>query len=163
MNRYAIHELKKVARTAARYAWIEAERPRMTGPARLTLIVRRGMKTDDDAMISGAKEIRDEIGKCLGYPSDRWIMQGPVRFECGRQWRGAKAHVEVWIEAMGDIDDDILRVSRAHREGQLLGITNRLVSTCDWLLSIEGCDLPAAFRERVQETHAALAAFVRAG
>jgi len=136
----------------------------MTGKIRLTLIVRRGLKMDDDGAISGCKAVRDQLAECLGYPSDapKWMNWGPVIYDCGHPWKGSRAHMEIWVDPVTELNDDVLRVSRAHREGQLLAIMNRLLSACDWLLALEGCDLPAAFRQRVVETHGEVARFVGA-
>lgn len=98
--------LMGLKRGSARFivaAYRVAGQPKMAPPVRLTLIVRRGRRIDDDTAISAMKWVRDSLATCLGYKSDgpNWMSMGEVRYECGKRWKDAP-QFELWIEPRGD-------------------------------------------------------------
>jgi hypothetical protein len=155
---------KQAMRTATEAAHAVAGRPRMSEPCVISITARRARRIDHDNLVAACKQAIDQAVHCIGLPNDgpAWVSLGTITQETGAVWRG-REQVEFLIEARSPaLDDAPLRVSRAHRESQVVGITNHLLAKCDALLALEEFDLPGFFRQAVLRAHADLAQFVGA-
>jgi hypothetical protein len=91
---------KKRHQAAALVAWLAAGRPRLRRKVRVSVIVRRGRKMDDDNIIGGLKAARDFLfggGRITPSDSPEWVEMGTVTQQTGIQWRD-RAHVVFVIE-----------------------------------------------------------------
>jgi hypothetical protein len=81
------------ARKAARKAWEEAGSPRLDGPVRVGLVVRRGRSMDLANIWGGVKPLIDGLFTDAVTPDDslKWVAElGGVRLEVARDFKGAE-------------------------------------------------------------------------
>lgn len=78
----------QAVRVAARYCWALAGEPRAAGKVRVSMVVRRGRKLDEDNAISGSKAVRDALfnGAVTPRDSQDWVTLGSIEFQCGKRW-----------------------------------------------------------------------------
>lgn len=90
----------RVSSQLARAAWVVAGSPRAPGKVRVTWIVRRARRCDDDNLIAALKQVRDGLFTAAITPDDspRWIGAVALVQECASCWSGRDAHVEVVVE-----------------------------------------------------------------
>ncbi len=101
-----------VAKQAALAAWTQAGCPKVNGPVRVSITVRRAKRLDTDNAISGCKPLIDGLfaeRRRKGYPvepglitpddSPEWLALGEVTQEIGPEWKG-REQVIVRIEEL---------------------------------------------------------------
>jgi len=94
-------QLIRASKEAALSGWTQAGCPAIAGQVRVSLIVRRGRRMDDDAAWEGTKWARDAlfVGRVTPDDSPRWVRLGGVEQETGARWRERPETVFV-IEAV---------------------------------------------------------------
>jgi hypothetical protein len=95
---------QRLAKIAARFAWLQAGSPMVEGAVTVSLIVRRGQSLDANAAWAGFKHVEDGLfcRRLNGWgvtPDDSfaWVRYGELRQEIGSDWKG-REEVEVIVE-----------------------------------------------------------------
>lgn len=93
-------KLKSDAWKAARWIWLEAGKPKSDVPIRVSYIVRRARRLDDDNAILGLKSARDALFNDAITPNDTpdWVLTAGLDQEIGPQWK-ARPETVVIVEA----------------------------------------------------------------
>lgn len=91
----------KMAREAARLAWLNAGSPTASGKVRLSVICRRARQMDTCNIVGGLKPLIDGVFVNGMTPDDtpKHLELGSVTQETNKRWKGAE-EVEFVIEQM---------------------------------------------------------------
>jgi Holliday junction resolvase RusA-like endonuclease len=95
------HRRNQAVKEAARFAWMQAGCPRVAGPVRVSMVVRRGRSIDVDNAITGTKAARDALF-CHAITEDdnpRFVTLGECRQEVGKAWK-ERPEVEFIVEPL---------------------------------------------------------------
>lgn len=82
---------KKYHKETAHKVWLEAGKPRASGPVTVSVIIRRGRLLDEDNARAGLKACFDSLFKKAITPDDstKWVKLGALTQETGGRWRYA--------------------------------------------------------------------------
>lgn len=97
--------LNQSAKLLAFNQWVQAGRPTARDTVRVSVIVRRYRRLDNDNALAGCKPVFDGLFRDAITPDDgpEWVTLGTVTQETGARWLGAE-EVEVIVEPAQPID-----------------------------------------------------------
>lgn len=94
---------------AARLTWKAAGRPRSASKVRYSLIVRRGVRCEDDNAWAAFKSARDALFCGIRFADDggaitpnddrKWVEMGSLTWETGLRWKG-RPEIVVIVETL---------------------------------------------------------------
>ena len=93
-------EKSRAMAMAAETAWLDAGSPVAPGPVIVTMIIRRGVRLDDDNARAGLKSVRDRLFCAKRYeeqggaitPNDghTHVTEWRIQWDTGKRWKGAE-------------------------------------------------------------------------